>query len=134
MSSPLIDVHQRQLYVTTLAGHVIAINCVSDYKTINLGNRIATKGGWNLHSFTNYHSIGTWFLQNFIHLQDSTEVVWRYKFPKPVFSSASLLHDHSIITGCVNGELVKFTPDGTVVRIMYILCMYIRATPISNFT
>ena len=31
-SSPLIDVQLRQLYITTLAGHVIAINCVSDHK------------------------------------------------------------------------------------------------------
>lgn len=31
MSSPLIDVERRQLYVTTLAGHVVAINCVSMY-------------------------------------------------------------------------------------------------------
>ena len=29
MSSPLIDVQRRQLYVSTLAGHVVAINCVS---------------------------------------------------------------------------------------------------------
>lgn len=33
MSSPLIDVQQRQLYVTTLAGHVVAINCVSNYNS-----------------------------------------------------------------------------------------------------
>lgn len=44
------------------------------------------------------------------------EVLWRYKFAKPVFTSASLLHDHSIIVGCVNGELVRLTPDGTMVR------------------
>ena len=31
MSSPMIDVQQRQIYVTTLAGHVVAINCVSIY-------------------------------------------------------------------------------------------------------
>ena len=65
-------------------------------------------------------------VNNLSCLQDSMEVVWRYKFAKPVFSSASLLHDHSIIVGCVNGELVKFTPDGTMVRLMYIIyvCTY----------
>lgn len=53
-------------------------------------------------------------------LQDNEEVVWRYKFSKPVFTSPSLLPDHSIIVGCVNGELVKFAPDGTKVGSIHI--------------
>ena len=48
--------------------------------------------------------------------QDSGSVRWTWSCPKPVFASPSLLANHSIAIGSVDGECYVLSPQGELVR------------------